>query len=83
MVPAEVRRGTGVLDRDAQGVHAYNAAVQICLEAQDAGSRELLAGILVESEEHVDWLESQIDLISKIGIQLYMAQQMGEFAEGH
>ena len=56
---------------------------QICHEAQDAGSRELLAGILVESEEHVDWLESQIDLISKIGIQLYMAQQMGEFAEGH
>lgn len=68
---------------ETKGVHAYNAAVQICLEAQDAGSRELLAGILVESEEHVDWLESQIDLISKIGIQLYMAQQMGEFAEGH
>ena len=68
---------------ETKGVHAYNAAVQICLEAQDAGSRELRAGILVESEEHVDWLESQIDLISKIGIQLYMAQQMGEFAEGH
>jgi len=68
---------------ETKGVHAYNAAVQICLEAQDAGSRELLAGILVESEEHVDWLESQIDLISKIGIQLYMAQQMGEFVEGH
>jgi bacterioferritin len=68
---------------ETKGVHAYNAAVQICHEAQDAGSRELLAGILVESEEHVDWLESQIDLISKIGIQLYMAQQMGEFAEGH
>ena len=68
---------------ETKGVHAYHAAVQICHEAQDAGSRELLAGILVESEEHVDWLESQIDLISKIGIQLYMAQQMGEFAEGH
>ena len=85
-----IRVGTTVqeqLDNDlvleTKGVHAYNAAVQVCLDAQDSGSRELLASILVESEEHVDWLESQIDLISKIGIQLYMAQQMGEFPEGH
>ena len=69
---------------ETKGVNAYNAVVQTCLDNQDAGSRELIAQILVESEEHVDWLESQLDLISKIGIQHYMAQMMGEFpAEGH
>lgn len=68
---------------ETKGVQAYNAAIQVCLEENDSGSRELLAGILVESEEHVDWLETQIDLISKIGIQHYMAQQMGESPEGH
>ncbi len=68
---------------ETNGVHAYNAAIQVCHEEVDGGSRELLERILVQSEEHVDWLEMQIDLISKIGIQHYMAQQMGEGPEGH
>lgn len=68
---------------ETKGVHAYNDAVKVCTEEVDNGSRELLASILVESEEHVDWLESQLDLISKIGIQHYMAQQIGEEEEGH
>jgi bacterioferritin len=69
---------------ETKGVNAYNEAVKVCTEEVDNGSRELLASILVESEEHVDWLESQLDLISKIGVQLYMAQQMGEHPEeGH
>jgi bacterioferritin len=67
---------------ETNGVHAYNAAIQVCINEHDNGSRELLAGILVESEEHVDWCEMQLDLISKIGIQHYMAQQMGEAPEG-
>lgn len=86
-----IRVGTTVQEQlendlalETKGVNAYNAAIQVCLDNNDAGSRELLATILVESEEHVDWLESQLDLISKIGIQHYMAQMMGEFpAEGH
>lgn len=71
------------LDLETKGVHAYNKAIQVCLDHQDAGSRELLAGILVESEEHVDWLESQIDLISKMGLPNYLAQQIGEEEGGH
>ena len=70
------------LDLETKGFHAYNAAIQVCLNEGDSGSRELLAGILVESEEHVDWLEMQIDLISKIGIQHYMAQMMGDAPAG-
>ncbi|MBR9802374.1 bacterioferritin [bacterium] len=66
---------------ETKGVHAYRDAVKICLEEGDAGSRDLLEKILVQSEEHVDWLESQLELIEKIGIELYMQSQMGPHAE--
>lgn len=86
-----IRVGTNVeeqfkfdLDLETKGVRTYNEAVQVCMEVNDNGSRELIAPILVESEGHVDWLESQLDLISKIGIQHYLAQMIGEFPdEGH
>ncbi|MBA4031535.1 MAG: bacterioferritin [Planctomyces sp.] len=72
------------LELEAKGVRTYNEAVEICMAAKDHGSREIIAPILVESEGHVDWLESQIDLISKMGIQHYLAQMIGEFPEeGH
>lgn len=68
---------------ETKGVLAYRDAVKVCEEEKDAGSRDLLTTILVESEEHVDWLESQLDLISKIGIQIYLGHQMGEHEGGH
>ena len=80
-----IRVGTDVktqfqndLALETGGVNAYNEAIKVCLEENDSGSRELLATILVESEEHVDWLESQLDLIDKVGIQNYLAQMIGE-----
>ncbi|MCA9093770.1 MAG: bacterioferritin [Planctomycetaceae bacterium] len=68
---------------ETKGVNAYNEAIALCLKVNDSGSRELLATILVESEEHVDWLETQLDLISKVGIQNYLQEQIGESEEGH
>lgn len=64
------------------GVDAYNAAIHLCNQVQDSGSRELLAKILVESEEHVDWLETQLDLIRQVGMQNYLQSQMGEEPAG-
>jgi len=63
------------------GVKAYNDAIALCHQVNDNGTRELLADILVESEEHVDWLETQLDLINQVGLQNYLQSQMGE-AEG-
>src|SRR5205809_7673059 len=45
---------------EMKGVHLYNDAVELCTKLKDNGTRELLEPILVESEEHVDWLETQI-----------------------
>jgi bacterioferritin len=68
---------------EQKGVFGYRDAIRICEEEKDAASRDLLTGILTESEEHVDWLESQIDLISKMGLPIYLGHQIGEGEEGH
>lgn len=85
-----IRVGTSVpeqfkfdLELEMKGVNAYNDAVSLCIKEGDSGSREILAEILVESEEHVDWLESQIDLIDKMGLENYMVTQVGEHESGH
>src|SRR6202008_1154928 len=49
------------------GVRLYNEAIDRCMKVKDNGTRELLAPILTESEEHVDWLETQLHVISQIG----------------
>lgn len=68
---------------ETKGVNAYNDAIALCIKVNDSGSRELLATILVESEEHVDWLETQLDLIRQVGMQNYLQEQIGESEEGH
>ena len=66
---------------EMKGVKAYNAMVDLCLKAKDNGSRELIEPILVESEEHVDWLETQLGLIKTLGLENYLAEKMGEEEE--
>lgn len=66
------------LTLETKGVATYNEGIQLCIEAKDAGSRELMERMVVESEESVDWCESQFDLIEMVGIERYLAQQFGE-----
>jgi bacterioferritin len=57
-------------------VPRLNKGIQTCRDAGDNGSEELLTYILVESEKHVDWLESQLELVQQIGEHHYLAQQI-------
>jgi bacterioferritin len=50
--------------------------IKTCLEASDNASRELLEHILVDEEEHVDWIETQLHQIKEIGVENYLAQQI-------
>jgi len=50
--------------------------IQASTEAADHVTREMLEHILVSEEEHVDWLESQLKIITDIGVENYLAQQI-------
>lgn len=52
--------------------------IAACELAGDYVSRELLVSILDDTEEHIEWLETQLELIGKVGIQNYLQSQMGE-----
>ena len=65
-----------VLEADA--VERYRRGVVLTLEHGDPGTRELIESILVAEEEHLDWIETQQRVISKIGIERYLQSQLGE-----
>ena len=50
--------------------------IALCLSKQEAGTRELLEDLLKEEEESVDWLEAQLKLVSDIGRERYLAEQL-------
>jgi bacterioferritin len=57
-------------------VAMYNNYAKLAAEAADNASRELFIRLLHDEEHHVDWLETQLGLIDKLGIENYLAQQM-------
>jgi bacterioferritin len=62
---------------EAGAIKAYNEGIRLCTEMADNGTRELLEDILKDEEDHIDWLETQLDQISQMGLQLYLVEQVG------
>ena len=65
------------LGAEQGAVKAYNDAVKLAAEVGDNGTRVMLEGILKDEEEHLDWLETQLDQIEQMGIQLYLVEKVG------
>ena len=62
-----------------QGAQAtIKNGIAACETARDYVSRDLLQGILDDTEAHIDFLETQIELIDKVGLPNYLQSQMGE-----
>ncbi|GAB4565740.1 MAG: bacterioferritin [Anaerolineae bacterium] len=60
---------------EVAAVQMYNAAIKLAVEEGDNGTRALLESILADEEDHVDWLEEQLDQIAQMGIQNYLTEQ--------
>ncbi|MCS6975544.1 MAG: bacterioferritin, partial [Gemmatales bacterium] len=78
-----IRVGTDVKEQfendlalEMKGVKTYNELIELCIQMKDNGTREIIEPILADSEEHVDWLETQLDLIEAVGMQNYLQKQM-------
>ena len=72
--PLEVLRADLALELDA--VPLLREAIAHCETVNDYVSRKLFADILDSEEEHIDWIETQLSLVERLGEQNYLAQQL-------
>lgn len=63
-------------ESESGAIQAYNEAIKLAVEVGDNGTRELLESILKDEEDHIDWLEAQLDQIKQMGLQVYLAEQL-------
>ena len=64
------------LKLEKQKTQVIKDAIAICEREQDYVSRELLVGLKDESEEYIDWLESNMELIERIGVERYIQSHL-------
>ena len=64
------------LKLEMEATPVLREAIAYCESCQDFVSRELFEDILESEEGHIDWLETQLELIEKVGIQNYVQSQM-------
>jgi len=64
------------LQTEVAAVERYNRGIALAVAKGDNGTRELLESRLVDEEEHLDWIETQIRVVSEIGLENYLAQQL-------
>ena len=61
---------------ELEAVPVLREAIEYCEQARDYVSRELFEDILASEEEHMDWLETQLELIEKVGLQNYQQSKI-------
>ena len=60
----------------------YQEAATHCAAVKDYVSRDLFEDLMKDEEHHIDFLETQLDLVEKLGVQLYSQHHIGEMGEG-
>ena len=63
------------LKLEENAVRMYNNAVKVARDAGDDASRELFSKLLKDEEQHVDWLEAQVQQIKDMGYERYLSNQ--------
>lgn len=70
------------LKAEHDGISIYRAAIKHAESVQDYGSRDLLASLLADEEGHVDFLETQLDMIDRMGLENYCQLQSSGGEDG-
>ena len=65
-------------EAEEMAIKAYNEAIKLAVDVGDNGSRDLLEEILEDEENHIDWIETQLDQIEQMGLQVYLGEQLEE-----
>ena len=77
MVGESVREDLDLnLEAERAAVEALAEAIAHCASVGDYATRGILEGMIREEEEHIDWLETQLETINQIGLELYLNQQI-------
>jgi bacterioferritin len=75
-----------VLDSDLQAEYSaralYQEAATYCHSVQDYVSRDLFEELMADEEGHIDFLETQLDLVARLGLELYAQHHIGELEDG-
>jgi bacterioferritin len=74
-VPEQLRLD---LNLERAAVTALNGGIERCRRLADNASRDLLEELLKSEEDHIDWIEAQLELIRKVGDARYLAHQIRE-----
>jgi bacterioferritin len=61
---------------EVEAIEMLRPGIKLCLDESDHTTRDLLQRILIEEEEHVDWIEGQLHIIKEAGYENYLAQQI-------
>jgi len=64
------------LSLEREAIDRLNRGIRQCVDGADNGSRDMLEEMLEGEEDHADWLETQLELISQVGEPNYLAQQI-------
>jgi bacterioferritin len=70
----EIMRVDLALEQHA--IPVLNQGIELCRAESDNGTADLLEHVLVDEEEHANWLEAQLALIQQMGLQNYLAEQI-------
>jgi bacterioferritin len=62
-------------DAESGAIKNYNETIAAAVQLGDNGTREMIAKILLDEERHIDWAETQRELLSQMGLQNYLQSQ--------
>ena len=57
---------------EQEAIEKYNAAIKLCVEVGDNGTKEMLDAILQDEEDHIDYIEGELEKISQMGLAVYL-----------